>query len=792
MSSVAEEKVKVVGVDCPACSVAIQRKLIGLGASIDIDLVTGESLVRFDSRKATLRDVARAIRDAGYDVEKRSLTLLVDVGEEEAARFEAAVARVKGVFECRYSPVTKLARIVYNPYSITEDKLIEEIESLGFEVSRAGEEVVEGAKESGAPLVPLVSLALGLTAVTLHAAEAFALIPHVHEPLYAALAALVLLLNAKLLANGFRTLARFSPTMESLVALSSAVAFAYSTLALLGVAEGATFFEASAGVLGFVSAGKFLEERLKARALRSIRELAELQRKRARIVRDGSALEVDSSEVRVGDIVEVRAGELIPVDGVVVEGWGYVDESTFTGEPAPRFKTAERRDPVLAGTHLTSGFLRVMATRVGKDTNLAYIIETVKEAQFRKPGFQRIADRLVGYLTWAVLALSASTFVFWLLSGESVSTAAMFAAAVLAVTCPCPLGIAVPLVTAVAAVKATKLGVLVRGGDVFEKIVRADAVVFDKTGTLTLGLLTVHGVYPFNGYSEAEVLELAGSAERRSEHPIAKALVKRCAEVGVEPAEPEGYEHVPGLGVIAKVDGRTVAVGSLRLLEQLEVAVPRGALDVAAQLAGATLVFVAVDGQLAGLVEVRDAVRAEAPLVVEYLRREGVEVALATGDSKSAGESVARALGIEKVYYELRPEDKADLVEELQRKGSRVVFVGDGINDAAAIGRAFLGVAMGSGADVSKETGDAVIMSGDLLALAHLRELGKAVKRKAMENLVWAFVYNASLVPVAAGALYRSVGLTLRPELAALAMILSDVSVVVNAATLLRWSVRFT
>jgi Cu2+-exporting ATPase/Cu+-exporting ATPase len=787
MSSVAEEKVRVVGVDCPACSVAIQRRLAGLGASIDIDLVTGESLVRFDLRKATLRDVARAIRDAGYDVEKRSLTLLVDVGEEEAARFEAAVARVRGVFECRYSPVTKLARVVYNPYSITEKELVEEIEKLGFEVSRAGEEAVEEVEERGTPLAPLASFALGLAAVTLHAAEAFALIPHLHENLYAALAALVLLLNARLLNNGFRALARRSPTMDSLVALSSTVTFAYSALAMLGVAHGTTFFEASAGVLGFVSAGKYLEERLKARALQSIRELAELQRGRARVVRDGSLFEVDSSEVKVGDTVEVRAGELIPVDGVVVEGWGYVDESTFTGEPVPRFKTAERRDPVLAGTLLTSGFLRVMATRVGRDTNLAYIIETVKEAQFRKPGFQRLADRLVGYLTWTVLTISAFTFVFWLLSGESVSTAAMFAAAVLAVTCPCPLGIAVPLVTAVAAVKAAKLGVLVRGGDVFEKIVRVDTVVFDKTGTLTSGLLAVRAVYTFNGYSEAEVLKLAGSAERRSEHPIAKALVKSCAEVGVELAEPESYDHVPGMGIIAKVDGRTVAVGSLRLLEQLEAAVPREALDVAARLTGATLIFVAVDGRLAGLVEVRDAVRAEAPLVVQYLKREGIEVVLATGDGRGAGESVARALGIKKVYCELRPEDKADLVEELQREGKRVAFVGDGINDAAAIGRAFLGVAMGGGADVSREAGDAVIISNDLLALAHLRELGKAAKRKAVENLAWAFAYNASLVPVAAGALYKSMGLALRPELAALAMILSDISVVANAATLLRW-----
>lgn len=781
------ERVRIVGVDCPACVVAIQKELAKLEASVDVDIVTGDALVRFDARRIALRDIARAVREAGYDVEKRSLTLLADVGEEEAARFEASVARIRGVLECLYSPATGLARVLYNPYSISEDELIKAIEDLGFKVERASEKAVEAVEERKSPLVPLASLALGLAAVILHAAEAFALIHHVGDLPYAALAIPVLLLNVKLLARGFRALARLSPTMESLIALSSTVTFAYSALAASGAAGGATFFEASAGVLGFASAGKYLEEQLKSKALRSIRELAELQKGLARVVKNSSVVEVDVTKIKVGDIVEVRAGELIPVDGIVVEGWGYVDESTFTGESVPRFKTGERRDPVLAGTHLASGFLRVRATRVGKDTNLAYVIEAVREAQFRKPSFQRLADRLVGYLTWTVLALSLFTFVFWLLAGESASTSAMFAAAVLAVTCPCPLGIAVPLVTAVATAKAAKLGVLVRGGDVFERVVEADTVVFDKTGTLTLGLLSVHAVYQFNGYSEAEVLKLAGSAEKRSEHPLAKALLKRCAEAGVELVEPESYDHVPGMGIIARVDGRVVAVGSRRLMEQLNVTLPREAVEVAEKLKSATLLYVAVDGQLAGLLEVRDVIRGEAPHVVEYLRREGVEVVLATGDSKIAGEEVARAVGIGRAFSELRPEDKADLVSELQREGRRVAFVGDGINDAAAIGRAFLGVAMGSGADVSREAGDAVIMNNNLLALAHLRELGKAVKRKAVENLAWAFAYNASLVPIAAGVLYKSMGLALRPELAALAMILSDVSVVVNATLLVKW-----
>lgn len=783
------ERVRVVGVDCPTCVVSIQRELARVGAEIDIDVSTGYSVVRYDPSKASLRDVAKAVRNAGYDIEKRSLVLSAELGEEESARFEGEVSSLRGVVECHFSPVTGLAKVAYNPLSTSEGELLGAIRKLGWRVELAG----EGAGRRGGekPLyVPLLSFALGLLAVSYHTLESLGVLPHAGTAFYAVLATAVVLLNYDLVARGLRSLARLSPTMESLVGLSATVSYLFSLYSSALAGQSGTFFEASAGVLGFVAAGKYLEGRLRGRAVKALGELAALQSGRARVVRDGGAVEVDAGALKVGDVVEVRAGERIPVDGVVVEGWGYVDESTFTGEPLPKFKSSEHRSPVLAGSILVKGYLRVSATRVGRDTSLAYIIEVVRESQFRKPGFQRVADRVVGALTWVVIALSAATFAYWRLSGADPATAAMFAAAVLAVACPCPLGIAVPLVAAIAAIKAAQVGVLVKGGDVFERVLKADTVVFDKTGTLTSGSPRLSGVYPLSGISEAELLRLAGAAEARSEHPLAKAVLDRCRELGLQPQDPSSYDHIPGMGVVAEVDGARVAVGSQRLMEQLEVALRPEALELAERLraSGAVALFVAVDGALAGVLEVRDELNPEAGELVSYLKREGFRTVLMTGDAEAAGRWVAAKLRLDEVQAELKPEDKAEQVERMQRSGRRVVFVGDGVNDAPAIGKAFLGVAVGRGADIAKEAGEAVLVGGSLKALVSLYELAKATRRKALENLAWAFAYNAALIPVAMGLLYRTHGILLRPEIAATAMILSDISVVVNALTLLRFS----
>ncbi|MDW8010114.1 MAG: heavy metal translocating P-type ATPase, partial [Sulfolobales archaeon] len=660
-----------------------------------------------------------------------------------------------------------------------------------------GEVELLAREERSVLLVKIASFLLGLGAVTYYTAGAlgadpplWSSAPHVLLPV----ATLVMVLSSDTLSKGLRSLVRRAPTMDSLISLSSLTTYVYSVAVLLSPDRGETFFEVPAGLLGFVSLGRYLEERLRRRSSRALKKLAELSVGIARVVgSDGEIREVPVDQVKPGDLVEVKAGERFPVDGVVVKGFGYVDESAFTGEPIPREKSEERRDPVLAGSLLVSGYVVLRATRVGEDTALAYIVRTVREAQFYKPRIQRIADRSVGYLTWVVIALSIATFTYWFFRGAGVDRALLFSVSVLAVTCPCPLGIAIPMVVSLASIKAVQLGILLRRGDALERVLKVDKVFLDKTGTLTVGSPEVVDVVPLKGGGNlGEVLEYACSVERKSEHPIAKAIVKYCSKVGADSRESTDYVTIPGMGVIARVDGVEVAVGSLRLAESVcgrSLDEVRSVVDRVASRGG-TAVVVVVGKEPVAVLGIGDRLRAESRSLVEYLRSIGVEAILATGDTARAAEVVASELGLRKFYAELRPEDKAELVESLQSSGSRVMFVGDGINDAAAISRSFIGVAMGQGSDISKESGDVVIVSGNLLSIVNLIKLARKSRRKSLENLAWAFIYNALLVPVAMGALYESTGIFLRPEAAAAAMILSDISVVLNSLTLLRWNPR--
>lgn len=791
------ERIKLVGVDCPSCIYAIDRSLRSLEGLAEFkgDAATGEAVVVYDDGRLRLRDIARAIRDSGYDIHKEYLHLEVDLGEGEATQFEEYVLKLGGVVDCRTSPVSGTATVLYNPYTTSKEVLLSTIRRRYPEVREVAEEVAEvglGRVDARLPL-KASSFAAGLTAVVHHAFGSLGLTPPlwgVREYLYLALATVVLVLNTDILSKGFRALARGTPVMESLVSLSATVAYLFSLASLTGLVHGGeTFFEASAGVLGFVSAGRYLEERLRAKAATLVRHLAELQVSRARVVRGAAVEEVPVDEVRPGDIVEVRAGERIPVDGVVVEGWGYVDESTFTGEPVPRYRSSDSRDPVLAGTLLTSGFLRVRATRVGRETNLAYVVKAVREAQFYKPSYQRVADRVVGLLTWVIVVTSVATFAYWVLAGGApLEVAVMFSVAVLAVSCPCPLGIAVPLVVWIASQKASELGLLVKRGDAFERVLEANVAVLDKTGTLTYGQPVVEGVEVVDGSDGGEILAYLCSAESRSEHPLARAIVRYCEDLGVGALEVDDYIQLPGLGVLSRVNGVEVAVGSAKLMEELGVELGPGLLARVGGWAskGYTVVLTAVDRVPRAIVRIRDTVKPEARSFVDFLRSLGIRTVLATGDSQLAARAIAEELGIDEVYAGMKPEDKAELVEELSRRGFRVMFVGDGVNDAPAIGRAFLGVAMGRGADVSKEAGDVVVLS-DIGALHSFFKLARSARRKALENLAWAFLYNATLVPLAAGALYRTLGVVLRPELAAVAMVLSDISVVLNSLSLSRW-----
>jgi len=791
----AREKLKIIGIDCPSCVYSIKSSLSRLQNiySVDIDPNSGEALVEYDDESVGLREIVRAVKYAGYDVYKEYYIFsMEDVDEDDVRLIEKILNRHKGVVDYKISQVTGILKIAINPYSTSIDEVSKHLSLRGFKVKLIDQEteIRAGRKPEYVLVIPILSFSIGLLLITTHLFKTFQIsIPFVLENPYTyfILTSIVVLINYKIFTRGFRALYLLTPVMDSLIALSSGFTYIYSTLVLMNLVKGELFYEASAGVLGFVSLGKHIENRLKAREEESLTSLLELQRGRVRRIVNGSEEEVDVNMINVNDLVSIKAGERILVDGIVVDGWGYVDESTFTGESNPVYKSSEKRDPVYAGTVLLSGYLKVRVTRAGGDTLLSQIIEYVREAQASKPSVQRFADKIVGYLTWIVIILSLVTFIYWrFVMGVELDKAVLFTASVLAVTCPCPLGIAIPMVVAIAVVNAVKIGVMVRASDVFERTTGISVAMFDKTGTLTIGKPVVEEIVLFNN---DDVLKYICSAEVRSEHVYAKAVLNYCVERGVDVIEPQEYEHIPGQGVLARCGDFEITLGSQKLMENLEINIDKDVLGIVNSYRekGRVVVYVALNKRLSGIIVLHDKIRDDARHLVGFFKNRGVKTIIATGDNFLTANAVAGEVGVDEVYSDLRPEDKADLIEKLQNHGFRVMYIGDGINDAIALKKAFIGIAMGSGAEISRQAGDVVVISDNLSSIIDLYELSLIVKRKGLENILWAFIYNAFLIPIAMGLLYPIYGLNLRPEFAALAMIMSDISVVANSLSLLKW-----
>ncbi len=795
-----KERIRVIGLDCPTCVYSIQRNLGKLKGfyNIEVDLSSGDAVVEYEHGECSLKDIYRAVRDAGYDLLKeRMLLALHELDESEVSTVESKISSIAGVLECRASPVTKLVSITYNPLSISGSEIVGRVKSLGVRIAGFPEESL--GKEYGERsllLRRLSAFSIGLFAILYTTISMYYGLPLHRESdlLLLSLAAVAVAMGFDIIIKGTRSLAKLSPTMDSLIALSVSTTLITGIAGVLGFIEwrgglhSASFFEASAGVMGFVGLGKYLEERLRRRAFRSLEDLAKTLYGKAKVVEEGGVRERSVSSILPGEIVEIKAGEIIPVDGVVIEGWGYVDESSFTGEPIPKFKNADSRDPVLAGSILMSGYLKVRVTRASRDTVLYHIIETVREAQFYKPKVMRIADRVVGLLTWAVIAVTFLTLIhWWLLVGEP-ALALMFSAAVLAVACPCALGIAIPMVVSIAVLRAAKNGLLIRRGDVFERANEVSTVLFDKTGTLTAGKHSVRNIHLIEkSIDEEQLLHYVCSVESRSEHPISKALVNYCVERGIKAESPSEFIHMPGMGVVGFINGIRVAAGNLELMERLNASRNDGAIELVREIGsnGFTPVLIAVGDRVLGVLEIGDVLRSEAKSIIKELKIHGLKIGVVSGDTNASVSYYSKILDLDLAFSELKPDEKAELIKDMQDKGERVMFVGDGVNDAPAISSSFIGVAVGSGSEISRESGDLVLTRSRLADLVFFLKLSRAVKRKSIENIAWAFIYNAILIPVAAGLLYASHGVIIKPEAAALAMIFSDISVVLNAMTLL-------
>ncbi len=589
-----------------------------------------------------------------------------------------------------------------------------------------------------------------------------------------------------------------SLNMFTLIGLGVSVAYGYSVVAALAPGifpdsfrsdgQVALYFEAAAVITTLILLGQVLELRARSKTGQAIRELLGLQAKTARRVEeDGSEVDVPIDEVRVGDRLRVRPGEKIPVDGVVVEGASAVDESMVTGEPIPTEKGPG--DRVVGSTVNGTGTLVIVAEKVGTETLLSRIVAMVAEAQRSRAPVQRLADTVSAYFVPAVIAVSAATFVVWGVAGPTprMAHALVNAVAVVIIACPCALGLATPMSVMVAMGKGARMGILFRDARAIEMLRKVDTVVVDKTGTLTEGRPRLVSVEPREGTAEADLLSVAASIEKASEHPLAAAIVSGAAERGVEPRPVESFEALTGRGAVGTVDGRQVVLGNETLMKEFSVDLGNLARR-AEELRddGQTVVFVAREGKAIGLLGVADPIRPTTPEAIRTLHKDGLRVVMVTGDSPTTARAVAAKVGIDEVHAEILPEDKAVIVERLQSEGRTVAMAGDGINDAPALARADVGIAMGTGTDVAMEAGSVVLVKGDLRGIARARLLSRHTMRNIRQNLFWAFVYNSLGVPVAAGVLYPFCGLLLSPVIAAAAMSFSSVSVIANSLRLRR------
>jgi P-type Cu+ transporter len=597
--------------------------------------------------------------------------------------------------------------------------------------------------------------------------------------------------------RGWSSLINRSLNMFTLIALGTGTAFLYSVVAVIfpqlfpatfrgADGEVPVYFEAAAAITTLVLLGQVLELRARSRTSAAIRSLLQLSPKNARLVRaDGTELDVSLERIRVGDLLRVRPGEKVPVDGVVTDGDSSVDESLMSGEPIPVEKSPGA--PVVGGTINGTGTLLIRAERVGDETLLAQIVRMVSEAQRSRAPVQKLADRVARYFVPAVVLIAALTFVAWAVVGPQprMAHALLNAVSVLIIACPCALGLATPMAIMVGTGRGAMAGILVKNAEALEMLEKVDMVVLDKTGTLTEGRPKVVAVVAAAGFDEAAVLRIAATLERASEHPLAAAILARAKERGIGPGESSEFRSRTGKGVLAKIGAQVAALGNRALLAELKI--PGDALEEEArrrEAEGETVMFITIDGRAAGLITVADPIKASTAEAIAQLHRDGISVVMLTGDSRATAEVVARKLGIEKVFAGVLPEQKNEIVRELQAEGHIVAMAGDGVNDAPALSQADVGIAMGTGTDVAIESAGITLLRGDLRGVARARNLSRATMRNIRQNLFFAFAYNSLGVPIAAGVLYPFFGLLLSPILASAAMTFSSVSVITNALRL--------
>jgi Cu+-exporting ATPase len=810
-------RIHVTGMTCTTCA-----RTIGKGLSethgvkqANVNFASEQASVEYDPTKVDLAKIKATIQQLGYGVATKKSIFPVSgmTCASCVARVEEALSSVPGVISANVNLASEKATVEYGEDVRVAD-LQKAVHEAGYELGPEAETLEDVTTASQRDLRAvrnrfIVAIVLGLLIMTLGFIPAVMMQPYMPYILWALATPVQFWAGWRFYRGAWGALRHRTADMNTLIAVGTSAAYFYSVAAVLfpGLFTAAgvqphLYFDTSALIIALILLGRYLETRARGQTSEAIKRLIGLNPKTAVVIRDGEEKEVSVEEVRLGDIVLVRPGERIPVDGIVKQGYSSVDESMITGESIPVDKKVG--DEVIGATINKTGSFQFQATRVGKDTTLARIIRLVDEAQGSKAPIQRVADIIASYFVPAVIGIAVVTFIIWYFAGPkpALTLAILNFVAVLIIACPCALGLATPTAIMVGTGKGAENGILFRSGESLERVHQINTVLLDKTGTLTSGEPAVTNVLAISSSSEEEVLRLAASAERVSEHPLAQAIVRAASERKLKTSRASDFVALPGLGVEASVGGKKIVLGNLRLMKERGVSL-NGLAKKADELfeEGKTVMFVSVARQVKGVIALADTLKPNAREAVKTIQQMGIETVMITGDNRRTAEAIAREAGIERVLAEVLPEHKAEEVKKLQ--GSRVVaMVGDGINDAPALAQADVGIAIGTGTDVAMETADVTLMRGDLMGIVTAISLSHRTMGIIRQNLFWAFAYNVALIPVAAGVLYLVFSHTgvpaglrfifgdygfLNPIMAAAAMAASSITVVSNSLRLRRF-----
>lgn len=781
-------EIKISGMHCVSCALNVENSLKGLEGveKAQVNIGTEKATVEYDPEKLKLAELENAVENAGFSVTKEKV--IIKIGGMTCVMcvkaIEDALGKLDGISEVTVNLTAEKVYFNYNPQitSIAEIKNI--IEELGYQYLGVEEESEEFEEELRAKDLKtkrnriIVGFGVAISLMGLMFLNVSLPIPMPYFMLAVSILPFIYV-SYPIFTAGLCSLKNRTLDMDVMYSMGIGVAFISSILGTFGIilTEQFLFYETALMLAAFLTLGRYLESRAKGKTSNAIKKLIGLQAKTATVIRENKEIKIPIEDVQVHDIVIVKPGEKIPADGEVVSGESYVDESAITGEPIPVFKDTGKT--VVGGTINQNGILRFKALKIGKDTVLAQIIKLVEDAQGSRPPVQRIADKAVSYFIPTVLTIAIVAFIFWyLISGATLLFAFTVLISILVVACPCALGLASPTAITVGIGRGAELGILIKNGEALEISERLTTIVFDKTGTLTKGKPEITDIITI-GIDNEELLKLAASVEKNSQHPLAEAVVKKALAENIPINESLNFNTFGGKGVKAIVENKEVFMGNRTLFKDINITITD---DINEKLSifeneGKTAVLIAIDNELSGIVAIADTLKETTKDAIRNLKKMNLNVVMITGDNERTARAIANQVGIENVIAEVLPQDKSEEVRCLQEAGDVVAFVGDGINDAPALAQSDVGLAIGSGTDVAIESGEIVLIKDDIMDAVAGVQLSKKVIGRVKQNLFWAFAYNVVLIPIAAGALYHSLGITFRPEFAGLAMVLSSVSV---------------